>query len=413
MAVSVREVSKRYLLYAKPQDRLKQSLFQHFGKKYAREFWALRDVSFSVEKGQALGIVGRNGSGKSTLLQIIAGTLQPTAGEVQINGRAAALLELGSGFNPEFTGRENVFLNGAILGFSRAEMEERFDDIAAFADIGDFIDQPVKIYSSGMLVRLAFSVAISVNPDILVIDEALAVGDMGFQHKCFNHIEEVIRRGTTMLFVSHDIQLVRNYCNRAIYLRDGQIVIQGNPEPVTEVYLKDILSERQLGGETALEWKAKANFGDGSFGNKLGEILSAEFVSREGSLGTTAVHYGKEIGLKVTARVAPKVRNPNLTCQLCDFRGYVISGISTGRLGMNLREIGKQEGVFSLVFWWPVFLAPGSYSFYLGLSDYESPSIYIVIHREYGTSPFTVLDDGQLFHGAVDLKARCETLSRQ
>src|SRR5574341_116121 len=179
--ISVRGVSKMYRLYDRPEDRLKQSLFWRFGRSYGREFWALRDVSFEVQQGEAVGIIGRNGSGKSTLLQIIAGTLQPTTGEVQIKGRVAALLELGSGFNSEYTGRENVFMNGAILGLGREEMEQRFDDIAAFADIGEFIDQPIKLYSSGMVMRLAFAVQAMVPKEVLIVDEALAVGDEAFQ----------------------------------------------------------------------------------------------------------------------------------------------------------------------------------------------------------------------------------------
>lgn len=412
LVVSVRNVSKCYLLYQRPQDRLKQSLFRHLGKNYAREFWALRNISFQVKKGEALGIVGRNGSGKSTLLQIIAGTLTPTGGEVHIKGRAAALLELGSGFNPEFTGRENVFMNGAILGLSQTEMEERFHQIAAFADIGDFIEQPVKIYSSGMLVRLAFSVAICVDPEILVIDEALAVGDMGFQHKCFNCIEEVVRRGTTMLFVSHDIHLVRNYCTSALYLRDGQIVTQGDPEMVTEAYLKDMVAEQQIGAEAAVTWKANPNLGVGGFGNKLGEIVSAEFISRERGPGVSAVSYGDEIGLKITARVTSQIRNPNLFCQLRDFRGYVISGIGSARLGIKFTEAEKEAGIISTIFWWPVILSHGPYSFTVGLGDYTSPSFGVVIDRVFGVTPFTVLDAGQPFHGAVDLKVRCEKVSQ-
>jgi lipopolysaccharide transport system ATP-binding protein len=412
IAVSVRNISKRYLLYNRPQDRLKQSLFWRLGKSYAREFWALRDISFQVKKGEALGIVGRNGSGKSTLLQIIAGTLTPTGGEVQVNGRVAALLELGSGFNPDFTGRENVFMNGAILGLSHSQIEERFDKIADFAGIGEFIDQPVKVYSSGMLVRLAFSVAVSVDPDVLIVDEALAVGDIGFQQKCFNRIEEVVRRGTTMLFVSHDIYLVRNYCTIGVYLRDGQIVTQGDPEVATEAYLQDIVAERQMGAATpAMAWKVNPSVGGGGFGSKLGEIVSAELVSRDRGPSVSSVNYGDEIGIKITARVTPQIRNPNLAFQLRDFRGYLISGISTARLGIKFSDPEKEVGIISAIFWWPVVLSPGRYSFTVGLNDYQSASLFTVIHREFGVTPFTVLDDGQPFHGAVDLKVRCEKVS--
>jgi lipopolysaccharide transport system ATP-binding protein len=236
IAVAVHNVSKRYLLYERPQDRLKQSLFWRFGKSYAREFWALRDVSFEVKPGEALGIIGRNGAGKSTLLQIVAGTLQPTSGDVQVNGRVAALLELGSGFNLEFTGRENVYLNGAILGFSRLEIDARFDEIAAFADIGDFLDQPVKLYSSGMFVRLAFAVQACVEPDVLVIDEALSVGDVFFQQKCHARLEELLACGTALLFVSHDMGTIEKYCPKALLLHEGQPVLYGTSHEVVAHY---------------------------------------------------------------------------------------------------------------------------------------------------------------------------------
>ena len=208
VAVSVVNVSKCFSIYERPRDRLLQML-SFGGRRYAKEFWALKDVSFEVKKGEAVGIVGRNGSGKSTLLQIITGTLSPTAGDVRTHGRIAALLELGSGFNPEFSGRENIYLNGALLGFERSRIDELFDDIAAFADIGDYLDQPVKTYSSGMLLRVAFAVQVQVQPDILIIDEALAVGDALFQKRCFQKMERLLSDGVTLLFVSHDQESVR------------------------------------------------------------------------------------------------------------------------------------------------------------------------------------------------------------
>jgi len=201
LAIAVHDVGKRYMLYDRPHERLKEQILWRFGRRFGREFWALHDVTFEVGHGEAVGIVGRNGSGKSTLLHIIAGTLRPTAGTVDVSGRVAALLELGSGFNPEFTGRENVFLNGAILGLSRNEVLARFDDIAAFADIGEFLDQPVKVYSSGMMLRLAFAVQAHVDANVLIVDEALAVGDVYFQHRCMRRIKQLVDRGTTLLFV--------------------------------------------------------------------------------------------------------------------------------------------------------------------------------------------------------------------
>ena len=203
-----------------------------------RDFYALRDVNLNIKRGEAIGIIGRNGSGKSTLLQMIAGTLTPTEGELSVNGRVSALLELGSGFNPEFTGRENVFINGAILGLSRDEMAGRFEAIAAFAEIGDFIDQPVKIYSSGMMMRLAFAVAAHVDPDILIVDEALSVGDARFQLKCARAIDRFIEQGVTLLFVSHDASLVKRLCHHAILLEHGQVVYAGKPNDVVNLYSK-------------------------------------------------------------------------------------------------------------------------------------------------------------------------------
>jgi ABC-type polysaccharide/polyol phosphate transport system ATPase subunit len=235
-AIQVGGVGKMYRIYDRPQDRLKQMLWRG-RRQYGREFWALRDISFEVRRGETVGIIGRNGSGKSTLLQIIAGTLAPSEGEVRVSGRVAALLELGSGFNPEFTGRENVFLNGSILGIGRAEMEQRFDEIAAFADIGEFIEQPVKLYSSGMFVRLAFAVQACLEPDVLIVDEALAVGDVFFTQKCFRRMAELIDRGTAVVLVTHDVATVSQFCQQVMVLNQGHDLFYGNPVTAIRKYL--------------------------------------------------------------------------------------------------------------------------------------------------------------------------------
>ncbi|MCP4664724.1 MAG: ABC transporter ATP-binding protein, partial [Deltaproteobacteria bacterium] len=235
VSISVRHLGKCYNIYKNPQDKLKEVL--SFGRRtFHREFWALRHVSLDVKKGETVGIVGRNGSGKSTLLQIICGTLAPTTGSVRIQGRVAALLELGSGFNPEFTGRENVFMNAAVLGLSTEEIHERYQSILDFADIGDFVEQPVKTYSSGMQVRLAFAVAVNVDPDILVVDEALAVGDEIFRRKCFSRIHEMKERGATILFVSHSAGAVIELCDRAYLLDRGEAILNGVPKTVISKY---------------------------------------------------------------------------------------------------------------------------------------------------------------------------------
>ncbi len=270
VAIRVQELSKCYQLYDAPRDRLKQFILPRIRrfvgkppKNHFREFWALKDVSFEVLKGEPVGIVGRNGAGKSTLLQIICGTLTPATGSVEVNGRIAALLELGSGFNPEFTGRENVYLNASVLGLTLAQIDAKFDDIAAFADIGDFLGQPVKTYSSGMMMRLAFAVNIGVNPEVLIVDEALGVGDAPFQSKCFKRLRQLIADGTSVLFVSHDIATVRSLCSRALWLRDGRPEMWGDAKPVVKEYEKFcwqaqgvvLQPTEQLGAEESAESK--------------------------------------------------------------------------------------------------------------------------------------------------------------
>ncbi len=236
VAVSVQNVSKKFRLFNSPKERLLEVLHP-FNKKYHREFWALTDIIFEVAKGTTVGIIGRNGSGKSTLLQIICSVLRPTSGMVKTDGRISALLELGAGFNPEFTGRDNVLMNGALMGFSTEEMKQRLPVIEAFADIGEFIDQPVKIYSSGMFVRLAFAAAINVEPDILVVDEVLAVGDAKFQHKCFQKFLEFQREGKTIIFVTHNTDAIVRHCDYAILLENGQVMEIGEPKLITNYYI--------------------------------------------------------------------------------------------------------------------------------------------------------------------------------
>jgi len=236
VAIKVNHLTKVYKLYDKPIDRLKESL-SPFKRNYHKDFYALNDVSFEIKKGETVGIIGKNGAGKSTLLKIITGVLTPTSGHVHVNGRTASLLELGAGFNPEYTGIENIYLQGTLMGYAHEEMETKIDEILAFADIGDFVYQPVKSYSSGMFARLAFAIAINVDPDILIVDEALSVGDAAFQNKCIRKMEEIGKKGITILFVSHDSQTINKFCNRAIWLNSGIIKEQGNPEQILENYM--------------------------------------------------------------------------------------------------------------------------------------------------------------------------------
>lgn len=253
--VRLDHITKRYQLYEKPQDRFRET-FSLRHKKYSKDFYALKDVSFHIEQGDTIGIVGKNGSGKSTLLKILTGVLTQTSGTVEVDGKISALLELGAGFNQDFTGIENIFLNGTIMGIERQEMEKRVDEIVKFADIGDHIYQPVKTYSSGMFMRLAFAVAINVDPQILIVDEALAVGDTRFQMKCMDKFIEFMNAGKTVIFVSHDINMIKRFCKRAVWINEGVLVMDGETDPVTDQYedfLKSGLSLQEYFEITKLE----------------------------------------------------------------------------------------------------------------------------------------------------------------
>ncbi|MBE0598084.1 MAG: ABC transporter ATP-binding protein [Desulfuromonadales bacterium] len=317
-AIQVSGLSKCYHLYETPRDRLKEVIIPKLHRaishvapsltgssvpRYFREFWAIRGITFEVGKGETVGIIGRNGSGKSTLLQIICGTLTPTAGKVDVDGRIAALLELGAGFNPEFTGRENAFLNAAILGLDRAEIEARFPEIERFAELGEFIDRPVKTYSSGMYVRLAFSVAVNVDPKLLIVDEALSVGDIRFQAKCMNTIRRLREQGTTILFVSHDIGAVRTLCDRAIWLDQGQVRLAGDVFRVTSEYVEFLFADEDQNGG-AVEAEAKTSNPEklepvNHWGANLGSITHAGIYDAAGRLRD---HFTERETMKVVIR---------------------------------------------------------------------------------------------------------------
>ena len=306
-AIEVVGLSKCYRVYDRPQDRLVQMLTLGRRQLY-QEFWALRDVSFSVGRGETVGIIGRNGSGKSTLLQMICGTVTPSAGTVTINGRVAALLELGAGFNPEFTGRENVILNAAILGFSKETIEERMAEVLAFSELGDFLDQPVKTYSSGMYARLAFSIAIHVDPEILIVDEALAVGDFRFVAKCMRRIKDIQDRGVTILFVSHDVSSVRTLCQRAIWLDKGRLVEDSDVFPVTDRYMEymfqDEASEEQtLREEITASQQVTGSAADASDPSGTNEAVAPVETSEIELDARPVTHWGSRKGVILGASV--------------------------------------------------------------------------------------------------------------
>ena len=323
--ISVKGLSKAYRIWETPSSRLASPMYDTLGiiipksklsnwlntkaKSFYRDFWALRDVTFDIHKGESVGIIGKNGSGKSTLLQIIAGTLQATSGHSHIKGRIAALLELGSGFNGDFTGRENVYLNGAVLGLSEEDVDQKFDEIAAFADIGDFMDQPTKTYSSGMLVRLAFAVQTAVDPEILIIDEALSVGDEAFQRKCFARIEVLKKEGTTLLFVSHSAHQVIEICDRAILLSDGLITEQGLPKEVVNVYHQLIYGAKTPPSADVTSVDPAIEQQEGQWDTSVEHSTSSIDESNWININVqTALHEYEEVGAKICD---PHILNQN------------------------------------------------------------------------------------------------------
>jgi lipopolysaccharide transport system ATP-binding protein len=397
--VSVRGLGKRYEIYAQPRDRLLQSIFRG-RRQFFREFWALSDVTFEVLRGETVGIVGRNGSGKSTLLQLIAGTLTPTTGTVSVNGRIAALLELGSGFNAEFSGRENIYLNGAVLGLSRADVEARVDAIVAFAGLAEFIDQPIKTYSSGMLMRLAFAVAVNVEPDVLIIDEALAVGDAAFQLKCLDRLDSLTRSGVTLLFVSHDIALVKTFCGRAVYLERGRVKAIGIPEDVAELYALDV--RREEGAAAGREVGVKKFVGDGAgmaFGTDEGHIVRAGFAATGGAHASGAA--AGELPFHVDVEFESTVANPALSVIVQD-RSLRNIGARYFALPIRADVSGKCRARLTCRI--GATLGSGLYAITLRLESRRSPGLVFPIDKQVGALLLEIVQpDPSAFQGNVDL----------
>lgn len=330
VSIKVENLCKCYQIYEKPRDRLLQMLMRGH-RQYYREFWALRDVSFDIKKGETVGIIGRNGSGKSTLLQMICGILNPTSGSISTSGRIAALLELGSGFNPEFTGRENVYTNGAVLGLSENEIDSCFEDIAAFADIGDFIERPVKTYSSGMMVRLAFAVQATIEPDILIVDEALAVGDEKFQRKCFARLEALKNNGTSILFVSHSGPQIVELCDRAILLEQGRRLMCASPMQVVRAYQKLIYAPREEQVRLVKEYQA-LDQQQSLKEDKGTDKLESEKVSapRQGSAEIVKDHF--DPGLMPETTTEYPVQGAEIqTIEIRDVEGRSVNVLQLGR----------------------------------------------------------------------------------
>jgi len=375
--IKVQHLSKSYRIYKRNWDKLREAIGLGSGKLH-REFWALDDVSFELESGHTMGIIGQNGSGKSTLLQILAGIMFQTRGDCFVNGRISALLELGSGFNPEFTGRENVFMNGAILGLDSRQMQKRFDTIAAFAEIGGFMDQPVKTYSSGMYLRLAFAVAVNVDPDILFVDEALSVGDLIFQHRCMHRMNHLRNSGKTIILVTHDLDAVTKFCDCALLLDKGRLLEQGKPDEVVQKYRALIFErERRYGGyDGSVETPESSNIVkslsempvarsisnvDHRFGNGEAELLGVELLDGSGKITSEAVG-GQEVTIRVSAKFRQDVDTPILGYTLRDRLGVEMSGCNTSYALRPLPSARKDQIITSDFRVTLPYLAPGSYS---------------------------------------------------
>jgi lipopolysaccharide transport system ATP-binding protein len=380
IAISLKNVSKCYKRYSHPVDRLKEILLPN--KSHADNFWALQEINLKVAPGETLGIIGQNGSGKSTLLQIIAGTLTPTTGEVGVNGRVSALLELGSGFNPEFTGRQNVFFNGQILGLSREEVEAKFDDIAAFAEIGDFIDRPVKTYSSGMAVRLAFAVVANTEPKILIVDEALAVGDAKFQARCMKRIRLLKEQGVTILFVSHDSSTIKMLCQRAVLLNHGKVLEVGNPKDVVNRYIA-LLSSDTTSVDVGVEEVTNANRDEfispeqESFmhrhGNKLAILNDVKITSDDGSQVKTKLETGSVFNIVVSLEVKGELSDLVIGISIRNLMGVVIYGTNTQLMNVKLPQLNKGQQV-TATFRIPCCLNKGTYTVTVGIHSEEGLS---------------------------------------
>lgn len=406
-AISVEHVEKMYKLYDKPTDRLKESLGLTRKKKY-KEHYALHDVNFQVNKGETVGIIGTNGSGKSTILKIITGVLNPTAGEVKVNGRISALLELGAGFNMEYTGIENVYLNGTMIGFTREEIDAKLNDILEFADIGDFVYQPVKTYSSGMFVRLAFAVAINIDPEILIVDEALSVGDVFFQAKCYHKFEEFKKLGKTILFVSHDLGSIGKYCDRVVLLNQGVKLNEGKPKEMIDIYKKLLVNQYVDDDETEKEqenesdnentqeesgtWKdmTTSNPDIVEYGNGLANIIDYGIKDAAGNM-SNAIEKGSDFTIMFKVKFNEKVSDPIFAITIKDLKGTEITGTNTMFEKIDTGTVNKDE-VRSVSFTQNMNLQGGDYLVSLGCTGYRDGE-FTVYHRLYDVFNITVISN--------------------
>ena len=428
LAISVQGVSKIYKLYDKPIDRLKEAVsLTH--KSYHRDFFALSDISFDVKKGETVGIIGTNGSGKSTILKIITGVLSPTTGTAEVSGNISALLELGAGFNSEYTGLENIYMNGTMMGFSRQEMERRMDDILRFADIGDFVNQPVKTYSSGMFVRLAFALAINVDPEILIVDEALSVGDVFFQAKCYRRMEEMMKNGTTILMVSHDMGSIIKYCDKVVLLNRGHFVAQGEAGKMVDLYKKILANQTDELAEALIEEKKEAlglpveaavsdkrmkdrmnlnpevqEYGDGRASFEDFGTLDAR-----GNV-TNLLLKGEMFTIRERVRFHAPIENPIFTYTLRDKKGTDITGTNTLFEGTEIKPV-KDGDVYTVSFRQKMNLQGGEYLLSMSCTGYENGE-HVVYHRLYNVLSLTVISNKNTV-GYYDMGSEVEAVREE
>ena len=428
LAISVQGVSKIYKLYDKPIDRLKEAVsLTH--KSYHRDFFALSDISFEVKKGETVGIIGTNGSGKSTILKIITGVLSPTTGTAEVSGNISALLEPGAGFNSEYTGLENIYMNGTMMGFSRQEMERRMDDILRFADIGDFVNQPVKTYSSGMFVRLAFALAINVDPEILIVDEALSVGDVFFQAKCYRRMEEMMKNGTTILMVSHDMGSIIKYCDKVVLLNRGHFVAQGEAGKMVDLYKKILANQTDELAEALIEQKKEAlglpveaavsdkrmkdrmnlnpevqEYGDGRASFEDFGTLDAR-----GNV-TNLLLKGEMFTIRERVRFHAPIENPIFTYTLRDKKGTDITGTNTLFEGTEIKPV-KDGDVYTVSFRQKMNLQGGEYLLSMSCTGYENGE-HVVYHRLYNVLSLTVISNKNTV-GFYDMGSEVEAVREE
>lgn len=430
LAINVCDVTKIYRLYDKPIDRLKESIsLTH--KKYHKEFFALDKISFSVEKGSTVGIIGTNGSGKSTILKIITGVLNPTTGSVEVDGNISALLELGAGFNMDYTGIENIYMNGTMMGFSREQMEAKLPEILEFADIGDFVYQPVKTYSSGMFVRLAFALAINVEPEILIVDEALSVGDVFFQAKCYRRMEEIRKTGTTILMVTHDMGSVIKYCDKVILLNKGEFLAEGPAGEMVDLY-KKILAGRMDDLEADLAKRLDSNFSDmmelnndinkthakeyhglmkekisinpnkTEYGDGRAEIYDLGLLDSKGEL-TNLLLKGEEFTIREKIRFNTNIESPIFTFTIKDKKGTELSGTNTMFEGVEVKPV-KPGDEAVVEFKQKMTLQGGEYLLSMSCTGFENGT-HVVYHRLYDVTFITVISNKNTV-GVYDMESK-------